>query len=258
MKYFVIAFSLLKRFDSCDIRHVPRIENQEANNLAQIASGYKMTKEKLEELVEIKEKLISCEPMPNVSTAFEQLGANEQSVEGNLEVVDSHFDEVMAEIFVIDNLVDNDWRKPIVNYLENPVGTTERKVKYRALSYTIIGNELFKKTPEGVLLKCLNENEAYVATSNVHSGACGAHQAGHKMKWLLFRQGLYWPSMLKDCIEYAKGCQECQKHAGIQHVPASELHSIVKLWPFRGWALDLIGEIRPASSKKSALYTGWN
>ncbi|KAK2436930.1 protein NYNRIN [Trifolium repens] len=69
------------------------------------------------------------------------------------------------------------------------------------------------------------------------------------MKWLLFRRGFYWPSILKDCIEFAKSCQECQRHAGIQHVPASELHSIVKPWPFRGWALDLIGEIRPASSK---------
>ncbi|CAJ2637725.1 unnamed protein product [Trifolium pratense] len=55
--------------------------------------------------------------------------------------------------------------------------------------------------------------------------------------------------MLKDCIDFAKGCQECQKHAGVQHVPASELHSIIKPWPFRGWALDLIGEIKPASSK---------
>ncbi|PNX67871.1 hypothetical protein L195_g055862, partial [Trifolium pratense] len=143
--------------------------------------------------------------MPNVSTASEQLRANEQSVEANFEMVYAHFDEVMTEIFVIDNLADNDRRQPIVNYLENPTGVTERKVKYRALSYTIIGNELFKKTPEGVLLKCLSENEAYIAIFNVHSGACGAHQAGHKMKWLLFRQGLYWPSMLKDCIEYAKG-----------------------------------------------------
>jgi hypothetical protein len=50
--------------------------------------------------------------------------------------------------------------------------------------------------------------------------------------------------MLKNCIDFAKGCQEFQKHSGIQHVPASELHSIVKPWPFRGWALDLIGEIK--------------
>ena len=97
------------------------------------------------------------------------------------------------------------------------------------MSYVIIGNELMKKTPEGVLLKCLSETEAYLAISDVHSGACGSHQAGHKMKWLLFRQGVYWPTILKDCIEFSKGCQECQRHSGIQHVPASKLHSIVNL-----------------------------
>ena len=32
-------------------------------------------------------------------------------------------------------------------------------------------------------------------------------------------------------------------------MPAIELHLIVKLWPFRGWALDVIGEIKPKSSK---------
>lgn len=109
--------------------------------------------------------------------------------------------------------------------------------------------ELFKKTPEGVLLKCLSESEAYLALSIVHSGECEARQVSHKMKWLLFLQGMYWPTMLKDCIEFAKECEECQVHAGIQHVPTSELHSIVKPWPFRGWVLDLIWEIRPPSSK---------
>ena len=77
---------------------------------------------------------------------------------------------------------------------------------------------MFKKTPKGVLLKCLGEREAYLAVCNTHSGACGMHQAGHKMKWLLFRQGVYWLTVLKDCIEFAKGCQECEKHVGIQRV----------------------------------------
>src|ERR1051325_4780368 len=36
----------------------------------------------------------------------------------------------------------------------------------------------------------------------------------------------------------------------IQHVPTSGLHSIIKPWPFRVWALDVIGEIKPASSKQ--------
>lgn len=54
---------------------------------------------------------------------------------------------------------------------------------------------------------------------------------------------------MKDCIEFSKGCQEFQKHVGIQHVSASELHSIVKPRQFRGWSLYLIGEIRLTSSK---------
>ena len=49
-----------------------------------------------------------------------------------------------------------------------------------------MGNKLFKNTPEGILLKWLGESEAYLALSSFHSGACVAHQAGHKMKWLLF------------------------------------------------------------------------
>lgn len=34
----------------------------------------------------------------------------------------------------------------------------------------VIGNELFKKIPEGVLLKCLGEGEEHLAVSSVHSG----------------------------------------------------------------------------------------
>lgn len=38
MMYFVIVNRLIKRFDYVDIQHVPRPENQEANDLAQITS----------------------------------------------------------------------------------------------------------------------------------------------------------------------------------------------------------------------------
>jgi hypothetical protein len=32
-------------------------------------------------------------------------------------------------------------------------------------------------------------------------------------------------------------------------VPASALNPIIKPWPFRGWGIDLIGQINPPSSK---------
>ena len=45
--YFVIVNRLLKNFEKINIRHIPRLENQVANDLAQFASGYKISKEKL-------------------------------------------------------------------------------------------------------------------------------------------------------------------------------------------------------------------
>jgi hypothetical protein len=39
---------------------------------------------------------------------------------------------------------------------------------------------LFKKTHDGVILKCLGEIDAYLTIYNVHSGSCGSHQAKSK------------------------------------------------------------------------------
>jgi hypothetical protein len=65
--------------------------------------------------------------------------------------------------------------------------------------------------------------------------------------------------MLEDCFEYYKGCQDCQKFGKIQRVPASAFNPIIKPWPFRGWGIDLIGQINPPSSKghKFVLFTKW-
>ncbi|CAL8990492.1 unnamed protein product, partial [Prunus brigantina] len=72
------------------------------------------------------------------------------------------------------------------------------------------------------------------------------------MRWLVRRHGYYWPSILKDCIEYAKACIKCQIYGPIQRVPAEALHPVTKPWPFRGWAVDIIGKIYPAASNQHA------
>jgi hypothetical protein len=102
---------------------------------------------------------------------------------------------------------------------------------------------------DGLLLKCLGDEQARVAMGEVHEGICGAHQSAYKMRWTLRRAGLYWPTTVSDCIEYQRGCEACQRFRNIQTTLASVLHPIVKLCPFRGWGLNFIGEVHPASSK---------
>ncbi|GKU99855.1 hypothetical protein SLEP1_g12638 [Rubroshorea leprosula] len=111
-----------------------------------------------------------------------------------------------------------DLRHPKMKHLRNPNSKTSRRMRMQALNYVILGDVLYRI----------------------------------KMRWLIRRHGFFWPSILKDCINYAKGCRACQLHGPLQRAPASELHPIVKPWPFRGWAIDLIGKIYPPSSKGTA------
>ena len=125
----------------------------------------------------------------------------------------------------------------------------DRKIRRQALKYVLLDHDLYRRTIDGLHLKCLDTDQSKIAMGEVHEGICGTHQSAHKMKWLLRRAGFYWPTMLNDCFRYYKGCESCQKFRDVQLIPAAMLHPIIKPWPFRGWALDFVGQIYPASSK---------
>jgi hypothetical protein len=131
-----------------------------------------------------------------------------------------------------------------------PDNTVDRKIRGQALKYTLMDGELYRRTMDGLLLKCLNEDRARIAIGEVHDGMCGTHQSAQKMKWAIQRAGLYCPSMVDDCIRYKKGCRACQRFGDVQTVLASMLHPVVKVCPFRGWRLDFIIEVHPTSAKR--------
>ena len=86
--------------------------------------------------------------------------------------------------------------------------------------------------------------------AEVHERICGSHRLSPKMRWLIHRHGYFLLTMATDCINYARGCAACQKHGPIQRLPAEELYSIIKPWPFRGWTMDLFSKIHPFYSKQ--------
>jgi hypothetical protein len=119
-----------------------------------------------------------------------------------------------------------------MKYLQPPDGTTNKKVQRQALKYILLDDDLYRRIIDGLLLKCLNQEQARVAMGEVHEGLCGTHQSTHKMKWTLKRAGLYWPVMVEDCIQYKRGCEACQRFGDVQIVPDNMLHPNVKTWPF--------------------------
>nr|CAD40167.2 OSJNBa0061A09.6 [Oryza sativa Japonica Group] len=145
----------------------------------------------------------------------------------------------------------DDWRYDVYQYLQNPSRSASRKLRYKALKYTLLDDELYYRTIDGVFLKCLSVDQAKVVMGEVHEGIDGTHQSAHKMKWLLRSTGYFWPTMLEDCFRYYKGCQDYQKFGAIQIAQVSATNPIIKPWPFRGWGIDMIGQINPPSSKEN-------
>jgi hypothetical protein len=54
----------------------------------------------------------------------------------------------------------------------NPEKTTDKKVKRQVLKYMSLHGDLYRRTIDGVLLKCLGEEHAKVAAQEVHDGIC--------------------------------------------------------------------------------------
>ncbi|XP_057760092.1 uncharacterized protein LOC130980425 [Arachis stenosperma] len=182
-KYLTTAWEFLTSFRKVSLVHIPRIHNEIANKLAQITSRYRIGPETLKKLASIHQILVPV---------------NER------------------EALCIDKWKNDYWRKPIAEYLKNLSTSVERKINLQAMSFVIMADELYKKGIDGSLLRCLGQDDQIIALGKVQKEICGAHRAGKKMKWVLYRNHVYWPSMIKDSINYAKACQECQKHGPIQ------------------------------------------
>ncbi|XP_072064462.1 uncharacterized protein [Arachis hypogaea] len=200
-KYLATAWELLTSFRKVFLVHIPRIQNEIANELVQITSKYRVGPETLRNIANIHQILVAADE---------------------------------REVLCVGEWAYDDWRKPIAKYLKNPSIPVDRKIKLRAMNFVLMADELYKKGIDRSVSRCLSQEDKDIVLGKVHKGVCGAHQAGIKMKWVLYRNHVYWPSMIKDFIEYAKACQECQRHGSIQQIPTSELHSIIKPWPFRG------------------------
>ena len=95
-----------------------------------------------------------------------------------------------------------------------------------------------------MLLRYLREEETIQALQEAHSGVCGSHQSGPKLHFHLKRMGYYLPTMVKDCLYYARKCDVCQFHANFKHQSPEVLHPTIASWSFDAWGLDIVGPLQ--------------
>ncbi|WJZ94854.1 hypothetical protein VitviT2T_013679 [Vitis vinifera] len=212
---------LVGRFDDLRYTHLPRAQNQFVDALATLASMIDIPVDAI-----VRPLLIESRSAP-------------------------------AYCCLIDDVEPDDglpWYHDIYHFLrlgvypEAATAKDKRALRQLATRFVICGETLYRRSPDGILLLCLDRASADRVMREVHAGVCGPHMGGHMLARKIMRTGYFWLTMETDCCQFVQRCPECQIHGDLIHVPPSELHALTSPWPFSVWGIDIIGKISPKSS----------
>jgi hypothetical protein len=66
-----------------------------------------------------------------------------------------------------------------------------RSFKLKSVNNSIIDQILFWKDPNGILLRCIDEEEAKQFFCHIHHGVCGGHHHWKSIAFKILRAGYY-------------------------------------------------------------------
>ncbi|KAL0317346.1 UNVERIFIED_CONTAM: hypothetical protein Sangu_2148900 [Sesamum angustifolium] len=212
-----------------ELEHLRRKDNKQADALAKLASILSMTDK------EARIPICKSWVIPPIFSDDEDVTYQEE---------ENH----VTEVFEVE---EKDWRQPLVDYFKygKLPNDLRRRIdtRQRATRFIYYKGTLYRRSFDGISLCCLSDNEKVQAMEETHSRVCGAHQSRPKLHFHIKKMGYYWPTMVKDCIDYARKYQACQFHANLIHQPPKPLHPTIASWPFDAWGLDVVGPLTKSS-----------
>jgi hypothetical protein len=98
------------------------------------------------------------------------------------------------------------------NILPDDMASTDR-IAHLAKRYTLVEGDIYRCGVNGVLMRCITQEEGCELLAEVHGGECGNHASSCMVVDKVFRHRFYWLTTLQDAIELMKTCKACQFHA---------------------------------------------
>jgi hypothetical protein len=187
--YFLKAKELISQFSDVKIEHIIRSQNNKVDALASLVASLSLN---------------SCQTMG--------IQVEERRI---LPILSQEKDTSSTSVLAIESfeIELGDWRALFLEYLLHgylPLDSSERsRIQKRSINYACINDMLYRRSFDGILLRCLARNEVIDALNEVHARVCGAHQSGPKSHYQLKHLGFYWPTMFDDSMKFAKKCHQC-------------------------------------------------
>ncbi|RVW64710.1 hypothetical protein CK203_058020 [Vitis vinifera] len=91
-------------------------------------------------------------------------------------------------------------------YILRPPRPRIGALRQLATRFVICGETLYRRSPDGMLLLCLDRASADRVMREVHAGVCGPHMGGHMLARKIMRTGYFWLTMETDCCQLVQRC----------------------------------------------------
>jgi hypothetical protein len=210
--YRNLYYYLEGTFYGCEVSHISRTSNEEADHLANIGSQCLRVPPGVfwEEIMErtIKENKTSSTSRQGKHTIADS-GASKEAAESTTEPEDGMTVEVT-------------WMQPYLAYMINktlPENVVEaRRIVRRSKAFVMVQGKLYKKSITRVLQRCVAPQEGKVILKDIHVGVCGHHASSRAIAAKAFHAGL---TIIEDAKDIIQRCEACQRFASRPHAPAA-------------------------------------
>jgi hypothetical protein len=168
---------------------------------------------------------------------------------------DSFANEQLANINISAARVASPWFADYANFIVGkvmpPHFTSQQRKKffYDLRHYFWDDPFLYKKSVDGIIRRCVLEFEQQAIIRDCHDSPYGGHHAGDRTAAKVLQSGFYWPTLFKDCANYVKACDKCQRVGNIGKRNEMPMNYSLPLEPFDVWGFDFMGPFPPSSTK---------
>jgi hypothetical protein len=151
------------------------------------------------------------------------------------------------------------WHADLVNYLvckvTPPKMSSQHKKKLLHDSRQYFWDEpcLYKECRDGVIRRCIPEEEIPNVIKHCHSGIYGGHAGTMKTQAKILQAGFYWPNLFKDVHHFIKACDAFQRTGKITRRNEMPQQGILEVELFDVWGVDFIGPLPSSNGFKHIL-----
>ena len=101
-----------------------------------------------------------------------------------------------------------------------------------AAPYQLIAKQLYKQEKDGVMRRCIREDEFILILDEAHSGIAEGHFAAETTARKVLQASLWWLTLFSDAVEFVKRCDPCQRATKPQNWDIMPLSMNLATQPF--------------------------